>query len=114
MHFGSGGDVRTILTREGDPQWSDFCYWIINSLVFAEEEEITQSSATQMPVVSLFGERHKQMFRDAVFAVGNYGEIYARNLERFIPRQGRNLLNTNPIGPQQFPTPLFWKQSAGV
>ena len=60
-----------------------------------------------MPVVSLFGEERKQMFRDAVYAVGNYGEIYNRTLESIIPREGRNLLNTNPVGPQQLPLPIW-------
>lgn len=102
----SVGDVRTILTREGDSQWSDFCYWVINALIYAEEQGITKTTAVEMPVVSLFGESMKQMFRDAVFSGGNYGEIYSQSLEWSLPRGGRNQLNSNPVGPEQFPLPF--------
>jgi len=51
-----------------------------------------------MLVVRLFGERHnnnfsvmlfflvasKKVFRDAVFASGKYGEVYARTVEQYI------------------------------
>ena len=33
------------------------------------------------------------MLRDAVHAMGNYNEVYERNLATIIPRGGRNMLN---------------------
>ena len=48
----------------------------------------------------------EQALRDAVSAVGNYGEIYDRNLQSLIPRSGGNLLNEAPYGPQQVALPL--------
>jgi len=48
------------------------------------------------------------MFRDVILRVGNYGEIYARDVNVTIPRSGRNKLNNaNPLGPQHFPTPFL-------
>ena len=101
------GDIRTLITNENNSQWSDFIYWIINGLIYAEEIKINRENAADMPVTNLFGPTYKQMFRDVIYAVGNYGEIYERNLEEFIPRNGRNLLNTNPVGPQQLPLPFL-------
>lgn len=37
------------------------------------------------------------MFINALGAVGNYGEVYARHLELHVPRQGFNLVNTNVV-----------------
>ena len=54
--------------------------------------------------VDLFGALLRNMFVNALNAVGNYGEIYERNVEALIPRQnGLNSLNTIPEGPQQHP-----------
>lgn len=79
--------------------------WVVSAIFYAEEEGITQSAATSMPVVNLFGPLYSRMFRDAIEAVGSYGEIYTRNAEDQIPRGGLNLLNVNPFGPQHYPYP---------
>jgi ABC-type amino acid transport substrate-binding protein len=99
-------DAFGFLTNEGDPIWSDFVYWIVMALVYAEENVIRQETSSEMPVVNLFGERLKQMFRDAVHAVGSYGEMYNRTLAPIIPRSGGNMLNERLSGPQQFPFPF--------
>ena len=61
-----------------------------------------------MPEVKLFGFIFRRMFRDAILAVGNYEEMYARNVEVIVPRSGFNLLSKEeePIGPQHFPFPF--------
>ena len=77
------------------------------STIYAEEEKITRSSSNAMPEVKLFGFIFRRMFRDAILAVGNYEEMYARNVEAIVPRSGFNLLSTQePIGPQHFPFPF--------
>jgi len=82
-------------------------YWVVVSPVYAEEKNITQSSSNAMPDVKLFGSNFRRMFRDAILAVGNYEEMYARNVEAIVPRSGFNLLSTQePIGPQHFPFPF--------
>lgn len=87
-------------TRQDDHQWSSFVYWLVSATFHAEENGIDQGSSNEMPVTNLFGPNLSRMFRDAILAVGNYGEIYNRTLEAIVPRSGRNLLNVNPVGPQ--------------
>lgn len=53
----------------------------------------------------LFGPAYKCMFRNAIPAVENYGEMYARNVEDLVPCEGRNILNSSPFGPQHYPLP---------
>jgi len=89
------------VTREDDSQWSDFVFWTISATFIAEEEYITQKMSDEMDGISVFGPSFVEMYRHAIGAVGNYGEIYSRHVESIEPRQGRNLLNTNPFGPQQ-------------
>lgn len=93
-----------LAVQEDDHLWSSFIYWIAAGIVFAEEHGITQGSSNNMPDVFLFGTDFTYMFQDVILAVGNYGEIYERNLEASIPRAGRNLLNGN-VGPQIYPLP---------
>lgn len=103
----SDHSTRSLVTRQDDSQWSTFVYWCLIATIFAEEQAIDQRISNKMPVVNLFGDRFVQMFRDIVALDGNYGEIYDGALEATIPRAGRNLLNTVPHGPQQFPYTLF-------
>jgi len=83
------------VTRDNDPEWSDFVNWVTQALFAAEEQGIMQDNAADLPTVSVFGDQFENMFIDAVAAVGNYGEIYERNLEAISPRQSLNFINTN-------------------
>ena len=59
-----------------------------------------------MPEVNLFGPKFAFMFRSIILSIGNYGEIYMRELEPLMPRSGRNLLNKGPhYGPQSYAVP---------
>ena len=91
------------MTSSEDPQWSGFVYWVVSSTFYAEEKSIKMFNANLMPEVDLFGPSFLRMFRDVILTVGNYGEIYYRNVEAVEPRAGRNFLNSNPLGPQHFP-----------
>ena len=91
-----------LASREDDEQWSDFITWLVYGTMYAEELGI---NAGGMPVIELFGERYKQSLRDAILAIGHYGQLYDRNMERYVPRSGRNLINTG-ADPQMNPS---WK-----
>lgn len=104
--YEEGGGNRALAVRQSDGQWSSFVYWVVACTINAEVESITQATANEMPVMNLFGLRYRRMFRDSIVAVGNYGEMYDRNLENLIPRSGLNLLNVDPVGPQIFPLPF--------
>jgi hypothetical protein len=85
-------------------------YWIVTATIYAEEHGIGQANgnADDMPDVNLFGDSFIKMFRDAINAVGNIGEIYERNLAQILPRGGRNTVNSVEIaGPQIYVPPGF-------
>ena len=99
-------DPLALVTRQDDAEWSDFVWWIVSAIFYAEENDITQETAMdRMPKVNLFGPLFVNMFKNAVAAVGSYGEIYAREAERDVPRGGLNLVNTLLEGPQHCPLP---------
>lgn len=99
-------DPLALVTRQDDVQWSSFVWWVVSAIFFAEENDITQQTAMeQMPQVGLFGPLFYDMFRNAVAAVGSYGEIYAREAENDVPRGGLNLVNELLSGPQHYPLP---------
>lgn len=83
-----------IVTREGNnAKFSDFCNWIVQSLITADALNITQDRAYEFPTTHLFGDEYKQMFRHAIAAIGNYGELYERYFEDRYPRSGMNLIS---------------------
>lgn len=98
-------DPLALVTREDDPMWSNFVFWIVTAIFYAEEQGITQQDADSLPTVTLFGPLYFGMFRRAVEAVGNYGEIYARQAQADVPRGGLNELNELLSGPQHYPFP---------
>ena len=107
--FSKEEDNFALATRQDDNDWASFVYWTVTAMIYAEEQKIYSNASSSMPEVFLYGEEKKRMFRDAILAVGNYGDIYERHVEHFIPRSGRNMLNTNPnVGPQFYPLPGFF------
>lgn len=107
--YGVGADFNaeenlSLATRQSDHQWSSLVYWIAAAVVQAEEDGITQGMSNLMPDIFLFGSNFPLIFQDAILAVGNYGEIYSRNLETIIPRAGRNMLGKTTT-PQLHPLP---------
>ncbi|CAB9526877.1 Putative amino-acid ABC transporter-binding protein YhdW [Seminavis robusta] len=98
-----------LVTRQDDPQFSSFVFWTVASTWHAEERGVTEANSRDMPDVNLFGFDYSKMFRDAIFAVGNYGEIYERNLASILPRGGRNMLNSvQDAGPQIYVPPGYF------
>ena len=100
-------DPLALVTLQDDQWWSSFVYWVNSGLVYAEEAGINSSRSGDLPLVNLFGTSYSRMLREAVGAVGNFGEIYQRNVEADVPRGGLNSLNAVPFGPQLYALPGF-------
>ena len=82
-------------TRQGDDQWSDIVTWVLNATITAEEKGITQANVDKMKsskdpeVLRLLGVEGSQgkelgLSNDWAYniikSVGNYGEIFERNI----------------------------------
>lgn len=84
------------LVAHGDNQWKDLVTWVIYGLIAAEEFGITQENVEETAQTSKNPEVMRMLgsegdvggfigleanwLRNAIAAVGNYGEIYDRNL----------------------------------
>ena len=84
------------VVRQGDPAWADLVRWTVWALVAAEEAGITAASVDRVDpastepeilrLVGLEGELGRTLGLDdrwaanAIRAVGNYGEVFERNL----------------------------------
>lgn len=84
------------MTVHGDNNWNDVVSWVVYATFFAEEHGITQANVntfeTEHPEIKRFlgiddgagmGEKlglPKDWARQVIAAVGNYGEIFERNL----------------------------------
>ena len=83
-------------TRHGDDQWSDIIRWILNATLTAEELGITQANVEEMAkggdnaeINRMLGSEgdlgamlglEKDWVVNVIKAVGNYGEIFERNV----------------------------------
>ena len=84
------------LVRHGDDQWADIARWVLNALVTAEEKGITSGNVQEMAAGSNDPEVNRLLGSEgdlgamigldadwaanALAAVGNYGEIFERNI----------------------------------
>jgi hypothetical protein len=98
-------DPLALVTKQDDAQWADFVHWIVDATFYAEENGITRATASEMPSTNLFGPLLRDMLKDAIRGMGNYGEIYEDNLEAVIARSGLNKLNQG--GALFYPLPGF-------
>ena len=82
-------------TRHGDDQWSDIVTWVLNATVTAEEKGVTSANVDEMKsskdpeILRLLGVEGNQgeelglsvdWAYNIIKAVGNYGEIFERNI----------------------------------
>ena len=82
-------------TRHGDDQWSDIVTWVLNATITAEEKGITSTNVDEMKtstdpeILRLLGMEGNQgeelglstdWAYDIIKSVGNYGEIFERNI----------------------------------
>ena len=86
------------MTREEDAVFFDYVQWILQALLNAEEQGVTQSSYLKVPPSDLFGDAYALSFQNAIRAVGNYDELYERSLAKIVPRSGLNELNQGSTG----------------
>ena len=100
-------------TRHGDDQWSDIVTWVLNATVTAEEKGVTSANVDEMKssndpeVLRLLGVEGNQgeelglstdWAYNIIKSVGNYGEIFERNIGVDTPiglARGINALWTN-------------------
>ncbi len=100
-------------TRHGDDQWSDIITWVLNATITAEEKGITQANVDKMKgskdpevlrLLGVEGNQGEELGLDKRWAywiiksVGNYGEIFERNIGVKTPiglARGYNALWTN-------------------
>jgi len=100
-------------TRQGDDQWSDIITWVLNATLTAEEKGITSANVDEMKtskdpeILRLLGVEGSQgeelgLGKDWAYniikLVGNYGEIFERNVGVNTPiglERGLNALWTN-------------------
>ena len=83
------------VTRHGDNKWGDLVRWVLNAVIIAEEKGVTQGNADSMKsssdpsvqrllgVTGDFGDQlgvGNDFALRAIKAVGNYGEIFERNV----------------------------------
>jgi general L-amino acid transport system substrate-binding protein len=105
------------MVRRGDDEWFAIAKWVIHGLVEAEEYGVTQANVAAMakdskdPVIGrLTGStedigKHlgldKEWLSRAIKAVGNYGEIFERNVgpktALALPRGSNNLWNNEGL-----------------
>lgn len=102
------------LVKHGDSQWKDLVSWVLFGLITAEEKGVTQANVEEMkksstdPMVQRMlgatGEYGRYIGLDgdwlarAIKAVGNYGEIFERNLgskTKLRMTRGKNALWTD-------------------
>jgi general L-amino acid transport system substrate-binding protein len=95
---------------DGDPQWAEVVQWVVYGMIQAEELGITSENVDEFltsedPVVrrllgvegelgAMLGLSNDFVYR-VIKHVGNYGEVYERNLATFNLARGQNELWTN-------------------
>jgi general L-amino acid transport system substrate-binding protein len=98
------------VVRRGDDEWFAIVKWLVYALIEAEEKGVTSANVDQMKdskdptiqrLLGTSGDMGKALGLDnewaarAIKAVGNYGELYARNVEPIgLSRDGLNQLWT--------------------
>ncbi len=89
------------VVRHGDNQWGDMVAWLLNATIVAEEKGITQANVERVrnsskdPEVQRLLGKTGSVAKDlgydsdwavkAIKAVGNYGEIFERNIGKNTP-----------------------------
>mmetsp|Transcript_4368 Transcript_4368/g.10266 ORF Transcript_4368/g.10266 Transcript_4368/m.10266 type:complete len:1616 (+) Transcript_4368:120-4967(+) len=94
----------SMMHRSDDQQFSDLIRWIIYGLFNAEERGITAETSIEMPATNLFGGELTGIWQNSVRESGSYSEIFSRNLDGLVVRDGLNMLNRLD-GPQLCASP---------
>lgn len=97
------------LVRHGDNQWGDIVRWTLNAMIIAEEKGVTSKNVDEMKAKSTDPEIRRLLGRESdlgrklglsndwayhiIKRVGNYGEIYDRNVGPNTPLKLQRGLN---------------------
>ncbi len=97
-----------LIVRDEDSRWEDIVRWTLNALILGEDLSVTSQNVEELRrtsanpairrLVGLDGEFGRRLgLRDewsyrAIHQIGNYGEIYQRNLGGLGLERGRNAL----------------------
>jgi general L-amino acid transport system substrate-binding protein len=89
------------VVRHGDNQWGDIVRWTFNALLIAEEKGITKANIEEVAASTTDPEVRRMLglegnmgamlgiddaaFKNAIAAVGNYGEIFEANIGSSTP-----------------------------
>jgi ABC-type amino acid transport substrate-binding protein len=99
-------ELISMVTRDGDPKFSDFVNHVLQSLITAEERgKSGDIVATDLARTDLFGSRYLEMFQDVFQVVGDYETIYNRSLDNLLPRSLANQINIGNT-PGSYPKPF--------
>ena len=107
----------------GDDRWFDIVRYAFNAMVWAEERGITSKNVDEIVASTTDGETRKALGVDpgigeplklddkwiynVIKQVGNYGEVFARNLGQDSPLKAERRLNALPRdGGILFPIPF--------
>ena len=90
-----------LVTNEHDVVFSKLVDVVVNAILYADEQGITQETYLAMDRVDVFHPLvGDTVFRNVIQAVGSYQEIWDRHVSpQGLGREGRNMLNTYPFGP---------------
>lgn len=100
-----GVDTLGPAVGEGDSTWTDIVRWVVYGMINAEELGVNSANVLQLVnnppedprVQSLLGLQNdvgiklglkNDFMVNVIHCIGNYGEVYARNLEIIFPRAG--------------------------
>ena len=100
-------DPLALVTLSDDREWSNFVFWVVQAIFYADEQGINSNDAGfRMPVTNLFGPSYSRMLRDAVVVAGSYADMYNRHfLAELGVRRGLNMAYTSPHTPLIYPLP---------
>lgn len=85
--------LSAFVTRKNDQSWTDVVNWVLRFLIRAEMANLTQSMVDELSSLDELIKNDID-FVSALRAAGNYGEIYSRSMERFVPRKALNLIHS--------------------
>lgn len=103
----------SLVTRDDDARWSDMVQWVLQALFAAEEQGVSMTNTQSFMTTDFFGDSFTGLFRDAIAAVGNYGDLYERHLESIVPRTNINMINTGRNSPLMISLPFGNLETSG-
>ena len=87
-------EPHAIVTRNTDREFSDVVNWVVQALFYGEEQGLTKDASRCQNYTNLTSDHPSELnFLNAVYCVGNYGEIYPNNEIR-----GMNQINDGTTG----------------